>query len=115
LRQVTIKMIPSFQASYRLWQEEPDKFLQFACSGIREFSLYLFMYERLNANHTRLHKGTPRKFGDAIVWLDFPPYLDNDGGSEIQDFKGWLQWREQTARETRRYIEQMDPDTDDDG
>jgi hypothetical protein len=115
LRQVTIKMIPSFQASYRLWQEEPDKFLQFACSGIREFSLYLFMYERLNANHTRLHKGTPRKFGDAIVWLDFPPYLDNDGGSEIQDFKGWLQWREKTARETRRYIEQMDPDTDDDG
>jgi hypothetical protein len=112
--QGNVKMISSFQASYRLWRKVPDKFLQFAFSGIREFSLYLSMYERLHANHVRLHKGDPPKFGDASVWLDFPPCLDGNGGSEVQGFKGWLHWRGKTVGETRRYVPQMEAETEDD-
>jgi hypothetical protein len=57
LRELTLDMIPSFRDNNVLWRDEPNKFLQFLFSGMREFALYLAMYDRLNANHMRLQVG----------------------------------------------------------
>lgn len=106
LRELNLNIIPSFYDYGILYREEPDKMLQFLFSGMCEFALCLAICDRFNANHKRLHEGDLRKLGDIVVWLDFAPYVENDGGSFIQSFQDWVVWKDKRDRTPQQW--QMD-------